>query len=123
MSKPRELAGLAPPRAIAEWKLGVGGRPKVGEETLAPGPPAPYTEPGRASLDGERPVGGNGDDERGGGPEPVNFFWVRVKEKIACDRDDCAFMSVSLVRRIAAPLRIKLNGAIRTISIESKRGM
>ena len=49
-----------------------------------------------------------GDEERGGRPEPVYFLWVRVREKIACERDDCAFMSVSLVRRMDVPLRIRL---------------
>ena len=47
--------------------------------------------------------GGRGEDERGGVPLPVNFLCVKVREKIACERDDCAFMSVSFVRRIAAP--------------------
>jgi hypothetical protein len=47
----------------------------VGEETLAAvGDPPVYKDPGRASREGERPFGGNGDGERGGGPEPVYFF-------------------------------------------------
>lgn len=53
--------------------------------------------------DGGRPPGGKGDEERGGGFDPENFFCVRVKEKMAWDRDDCAFMSVSFVRLIAVP--------------------
>ena len=70
--KPSELAGR-PPRAMADWKLGVAGRPNVGEDTLLP-PAGPITEPGRAIRDGDRPPGGSGDDERGGAPLPVNFF-------------------------------------------------
>ena len=35
-------------------------------------------------------------------PVPLNFFWVSVTEKMACERDDCAFMSVSFVRRCAS---------------------
>lgn len=50
-----------------------------------------------------------GDEERGVGLEPTSFFCVRVREKIAWERDDWAFMSVSLVRRIAVPLRIRLH--------------
>ena len=38
----------------------------------------------------------------------MNFFWTKVREKIACEREDCAFMSVSLVRLIEAPLRMNL---------------
>ena len=64
---------------------------------------------GRASLDGERPEGGRGEDDLGGGPEPTYFFWINVREKIACERDDCAFMSVSFVLLIEVPCRIKLN--------------
>ena len=40
-------------------------------------------DPGRASRDGERPLGGRGEGDRGGGPDPLYFFCVRVKEKIA----------------------------------------
>ena len=78
---PSELAGR-PPRAMADWKLGVAGRPNVGEETRLP-PAAPITEPGRAIREGDRPFGGRGEAERGGGPLPVNFFCVSVREKIA----------------------------------------
>ena len=108
---PRALAGrrlLPLPMAIA--KLGVAGRPIVGEATLllaGEGPPA-YIEPGRASLEGERPPGGRGDEDRGGCPEPEYFFCVKVREKMACDREDCAFMSVSFVRRIELPFLSKL---------------
>lgn len=101
-SKPRELAGR-PPRAMAEWKLGVAGRPNVGEETLLLLPAGPITEPGRPIREGDLPPGGRGDDERGGGPLPVNFFCISVNEKIACERDDWAFMSVSFVRRMEVP--------------------
>jgi hypothetical protein len=105
---PRALAGRSPPpRFIAEAKLGVEGRPFVGELTRAPPGPA-YIEPGRVNLEGERPPGGRGDDERGGGPDPVYFFCVRVREKMACEREDCAFMSVSLVRRMDVPFRRRL---------------
>jgi hypothetical protein len=38
----------------------------------------------------------------------VNFFWVKVSEKMACEREDWAFISVSLVRLIAVPFRISL---------------
>lgn len=31
---------------------------------------------------------------------------------MACEREDCAFMSVSLVRRIDVPLRIRLQRAV-----------
>jgi len=95
---------------MADAKLGVEGRPNVGEATLFPevdGPPA-YMEPGRASLEGDRPPRGRGDDDLGGCPEPVNFFCVKVREKIAWDREDCAFMSVSLVRRIELPFMRRL---------------
>jgi hypothetical protein len=54
-----------------------------------------YNDPGRARRDGERPPGGNGEDERVGTPEPVYFFWVSVKEKIACERDDIRFIRSS----------------------------
>lgn len=88
---------------MAIAKLGVEGRPNVGEAA----PPA-YTEPGRANLEGDRPVGGKGEDDLGGCPEPVNFFCVKVRENIAWDREDCAFMSVSLVRRIELPFLSRL---------------
>ena len=104
--KPSELAGR-PPLAMAEWKLGVAGRPNVGDATRE-AEFWPITEPGRPIRDGERPPGGIGEDERGGGPLPVYFLCVSVREKIACERDDWAFMSVSFVRRIEAPCRIKL---------------
>ena len=95
---------------MAIAKLGVEGRPNVGEATLFPETeelPA-YTEPGRASLEGDRPVGAKGEDDLGGCPEPVNFFCVKVRENIACDREDCAFISVSLVRRIELPFLSRL---------------
>ena len=84
---PRELAGRLP-LAIADWKLGVPGRPNVGDETRPPGGLEPMTEPGRPMRDGERPPGGTGEDARGGGPLPVYFFWTRVREKMACERED-----------------------------------
>jgi hypothetical protein len=62
---------------MAAWKLGVAGLPNVGDATRLPAPAAElpeYTEPGRASREGDRPAGGKGDDERGGAPEPVYFF-------------------------------------------------
>ena len=43
-------------------------RAAVGEDPLV------YSEPGRAIQEGERPDGGNGDEERGGTLEPVYFF-------------------------------------------------
>jgi len=84
---PSALAGRKPPppRLIAEAKLGVDGRPGVGEETLllvGEGPPA-YIDPGRANLEGDRPAGGRGDDDLTEGTEPEYFFCVRVREKIA----------------------------------------
>ena len=96
---------------MADAKLGVEGRPKVGEDTPFPeteGGPPEYMEPGRASLEGDRPPGGKGDDDLWGCPEPVNFFWVKVRENIAWDLEDCAFMSVSLVRRIELPFLRRL---------------
>lgn len=109
------LEGLSPPAGpplpMPEVKLGVDGRPKVGEDTRLPEDEGGIMELGRARRDGERPPpGGRGDEERAGGlgPVPVNFFWVRVREKIAWDRDDCAFISVSLVRLIEVPLRMRL---------------
>lgn len=106
------LAGLSPPLPIPEAKLGVEGRPKVGEETLPP-EGCCIIDPGRARRDGERPPGGSGEEERVGSPmpDPVYFFWVKVKENIACERDDCAFISVSFVRLIDVPWRIRLNDA------------
>jgi hypothetical protein len=89
---------------MADANEGVGGRPGVGDAV----PPPVNTDPGRARREGERPVGGRGEEERGGGPDPVNFFCTSVREKMAWDRDDCAFISVSLVRRMAVPLRIRL---------------
>lgn len=66
---------------MAAAKLfGVPGRPRVGE--LTRGPEA-YIEPGRVSREGERPLGGSGEEERGRGFEPVYFFWVKVREKMA----------------------------------------
>lgn len=71
---PRALEGRKPPRPIAEAKLGVPGRPGVGEEALLPAVEVLlYIEPGRASREGERP-GGRGELERGGCPVPTNFF-------------------------------------------------
>jgi hypothetical protein len=98
------LAGRSPPLPIPEAKLGVDGLPKVGEETL-PLEGCCIIDPGLARRDGERPPGGSGEEERVGGPvpEPVYFFWVKVRENMACERDDCAFMSVSLVRLIDVP--------------------
>ena len=49
---------------------GVPGRPNVGEETRFPDGPASI-EPGRARRDGDRPLTGKGEDERGGTPEPA----------------------------------------------------
>jgi hypothetical protein len=104
---PKALEGRSPPRVTAVARLGVAGRPNVGDVTrLGLFGPA-YTEPGRASREGDRPACGRGEDERGG-VVPINFFCVRVSEKMACEREDCAFISVSLVRRIDVPLRIKL---------------
>jgi hypothetical protein len=87
----------------------------VGDATLVEVPPE-YTEPGRASLEGERPAGGRGDDDRGGAPEPVYFFCVRVREKIAWDLDDWAFMSVSFVLLIEVPRRISLQKEVLVLA-------
>lgn len=86
--KPRALAGLNPPLLIPEEKLGVEGRPKLGEALPVEG--CCIIDPGRASREGERPPGGSGDEERveGTPPEPVNFFCINVKENMACDRED-----------------------------------
>jgi hypothetical protein len=65
---PSALAGLnPPPLPMAAAKPGVVGRPNVGEAALALLPFAEdvYNDPGRARRDGERPPGGNGDEERG----------------------------------------------------------
>ena len=98
---------------MADAKLGVEGRP-VGDPGLE------YMDPGRANREGERPPGGRGEDERGGGPEPVYFFCVRVREKMACERDDCAFISVSLVRRMAVPLRRRLDGQPQVSALKTR---
>lgn len=80
---PRALAGRSPPPLdTAVVRLGVDGRPNAGEVTRLEEFGPAYIEPGRANLDGDRP-GGSGEDERGGGVAPVNFFCVRVSEKIA----------------------------------------
>jgi hypothetical protein len=81
----------------------------VGDDTLFPDALPYIVDEGRARRDGDLPPGGRGDDEREGRPEPVYFFWDNVKEKMACEREDWAFMSVSLVLRIDVPLRIKLS--------------
>jgi hypothetical protein len=56
-------------RPIADGMPGVPGRPNVGEDTRFPDGPASI-EPGRARRDGDRPLTGRGEDERGGTPEP-----------------------------------------------------
>ena len=89
---------------MADANEGVCGRPGVGDVTL----PVNMDDPGRASREGDRPAFGNGEEERGGGPVPTNFFCVSVREKIACERDDCAFISVSFVRLMAVPFRMRL---------------
>jgi len=78
---PNALEGRKVPLCMAEAKLGVPGRLSVGEVTRF-APPA-NIEPGRARREGDRPVEGKGEDDRGGGPEPVYFFCVRIREKIA----------------------------------------
>lgn len=70
---------------MADAKLGVGGRPNVGLPTR-PVPDPAYTEEGRARRDGEGVVGGIGlvrPDPLLGTPDPVYFFWISVKEKMA----------------------------------------
>jgi hypothetical protein len=107
--RPSALADrIPPPLPLADTKLGVAGRPKVGEDILAPPAGPEYMDPGRARREGERPPGGSGDEERGGGPEPLYLFCVSVREKMAWDRDDWAFISVSLVRLMDVPLRRRL---------------
>ena len=67
---PNALDGLSPVRDMAAAKLGVGARPKVGEDTRE----EPTTiDPGRAIRDGEGVDGAIGDD-RAGTMVPVNFF-------------------------------------------------
>jgi hypothetical protein len=67
---PKALAGLRPPRPMADANEGVPGRFGVGDAVV----PA-NTDPGRASLEGDRPEEDmSGEEERGGGPEPTNFF-------------------------------------------------
>jgi hypothetical protein len=70
---------------MAVEKPGVEGRPIVGEGArLAADDGPPNIDPGRAKREGERPVGGKGDDERViGTDEPVYFFWMSVREKMA----------------------------------------
>ncbi len=119
-----ELAGRDPPRPMADVKLGVPGRPKVGDETLLPAAPPPYiVEVGRARRDGERPLGGRGEEERGGGVEPVYFFCVSVRENMACEREDWAFISVSFVRRSEVPCRIRLRRMVTFDFIHRKNAM
>ena len=57
---------------MADGMFGVPGRPKVGDETRLPGDPA-RMEPGRARREGDRPLGGRGEEERGDRPEPLYF--------------------------------------------------
>jgi hypothetical protein len=65
---PIALAGLRPPPLPrAEANPGVDGRPATVLEPV-------YIDPGRASRDGDRPPAGSGEEERGGGPEPLYFF-------------------------------------------------
>lgn len=105
--RPSELAGLSPPRV----EVGVPGRDGIERRLAGDAGWFANMEPGRARRDGERAdVLGSGEVERGGGPDPANFFCVRVREKMACEREDWAFMSVSLVRRIAVPFRMSLGG-------------
>lgn len=73
---------------MADWKLGVAGRPNVGEEKRLVVEEPYIVDPGRAMREPGRPPGGSGEEERGGGFEPEYFFWVSVKEKMACERDD-----------------------------------
>ena len=89
---------------MAGPKLGVPGLPGVGEETLSEGPT--IMDPGRAKHDGDLPgpPGGSGEGDRGGG----RGFEVRVSENIAWDREGCAFISISFVRRMEEPLRSRL---------------
>lgn len=102
-----ELAGRKPlARFIAVAKLGVPGLPKVGLPTLADEGLPTYIDEGRANREVVGEVGGMGlvrPLEAREGIVPVYFFCVRVKEKMACDRDDWAFMSVSFVRRMEEP--------------------
>jgi hypothetical protein len=80
----------------------------MGIERREEGPPG-IMEPGRVRREGERAEeGGKGDVERGGGPDPVNLRCVSVKEKMAWEREDWAFMSVSFVRRSDVPCRMSL---------------
>jgi hypothetical protein len=60
-------------RPIADGMPGVTGRPNVGEETRLPDGPASI-EPGRARREGDLPLSGRGEEERGGPPEPVNLL-------------------------------------------------
>jgi hypothetical protein len=57
---------------MADEIPGVPGRPNVGEETRFPDDPA-RMEPGRARRDGDRPLGGRGEEDRCGRPEPLYF--------------------------------------------------
>ena len=73
--EPRALDGRRPPppRLIADWKLGVGGRPNVGEDTRVD--PVElvlnWCETGLARREGDLPLPGTGVVDLGGGPEPV----------------------------------------------------
>ena len=110
---PSELPGRPPPRPIAVAKLGVCGRPKVGELTRLLVPMD--TEPGRAirdTLGGDRGVERPPELPPLALPAPECLRWMRVKEKMACERDDWAFMSVSLVRRSEEPERMRLQGHV-----------
>lgn len=85
--------------------VGVAERPNVGDDTrdAAVDVGCVYIDPGRVSRDGDRPLAGFGEFDRGGGPDPFHFFCVKVREKMACDRDDWAFISVSFVRLMDVP--------------------
>lgn len=73
---------------MALLKLGVPGLPNVGDETRFPEAPPCMVEDGRARRDGDLPPGGNGEEERGGGLDPVYFLCVRVRENMAWERED-----------------------------------
>ena len=79
------------------------GLPGIADGVDGAGPFAAAKAEGGADAEAGKDEPGPADG--GGATPPTRFRWVRVSEKIACEREDWAFMSVSFVRRRAVPER------------------